>query len=59
MVALCEGCVEGAGGELERADEEGVEELVVREVEGVDGVAAAVAADEVEEAVHAAELLLR
>ena len=50
--------MEGAGGELEGANEEVVEELVVREVEGVDGVAAAVAADEVKEGVDAAEFLL-
>ena len=47
--------VEGAGGELEGADQEVVEELVVGEVEALDRVAAAVAADEVEEAVDAAE----
>jgi hypothetical protein len=34
-----------------------VEEVVVGEVEGVDGVAAAIAADEVEESVDVAELL--
>src|SRR5829696_8987509 len=49
--------VEGAGGELEGADQEAVEEVVVREVEGIDGVAAAVAADQVQEAVDATELL--
>ncbi len=57
VVAAGEGRVEGAGGQLEGADQEAVEELVVGEVEGVDGVAAAVAADQVEEAVDAAELL--
>src|SRR3954449_11492376 len=41
------------------AAREAVEEVVVGEGEGVDGVAAAVAADEVEEAVDVAELLLR
>ena len=43
--------------QLEGADQEAVEELVVGEVEAVDGVAAAVAADEVEEAVDPAEHL--
>jgi hypothetical protein len=43
---------------LEGADEEVVEELVIREVEGVDGVAAAVAADEMDQAVDVAEALL-
>jgi hypothetical protein len=56
--ALGEGGVEGAGGQLEGADEKVVEELVVGEVEAVNGVAAAVAADEVDEAVDAAEARL-
>ena len=58
MGAHGQGGVEGAGGELEGADEEVVEELVVGEVEAVDGVAAAVAADEVDEAVDVTEALL-
>ena len=58
VVALGQGRVEGAGGELEGADQEAVEELVVGEVEAVDRVAAAVAADEVDEAVDVAEALL-
>src|SRR5581483_9834709 len=50
--------VEGAAGVLEGADEEVVEELVVREVEGSDGVAAAVAANQVKQSVDLAEALL-
>src|SRR5262245_47945276 len=59
VLAAGQGGVEGAGGELEGADEQAVEEVVVGQVEGVDGVAAAVAADEVEEPVDLSELLLR
>ena len=58
MLAARQGWVKGAAGELEGADQEAVEELVVGEVEGVDGVAAAVAADEVDEAVDLSEALL-
>src|SRR5215218_3384219 len=58
VVAPGQGGVEGAAGVLEGADQEVVEELVVGEVEGLDGVAAAVAADKVEETVDLAEALV-
>ena len=55
MLALRQGGVEGAGCELQGSDEKVVEELVVGEVEALDRVATAVAADQVEEAVDGAE----
>ncbi len=53
-----EGVVEGAGGVLDGADEEVVEPLVVVERSGGERLAALPAADEVKEAVDAAEALL-
>ena len=58
VLAAGECGVEGAAGELQGADEQVVQELVVREIEALDRLAAAIAADQVEEAVDVAEALL-
>ncbi len=55
VLARAEGGVEGAGSELQGADQKVVEELVVGEIEALDRLAAAIAADQVEEAIDAAE----